>query len=99
MVTPALHRVHHAINPEYIDKNFGNLLIIWDRMFGTFASERNKVIYGIKENVKTFNPIKITFMFWIKMINDFRNSKTVREKFLCFFGFLEWEPKNINNSK
>ena len=68
-------------------------------MFGTVASEKNKVIYGIKENVKTFNPVKITFIYWIKMIKDFNNSTTTREKFLSFFGFLEWEPKNINKSK
>lgn len=98
-ITPSHHRVHHGSNDEYIDKNFGNLLIIWDHMFGTFAKEDKKVIYGIKENVKTFNPIKITFIFWIKMIKDFNNSTTIREKFLSFFGFLEWEPKGINKSK
>ena len=81
-ITPSHHRVHHGSNDLYIDKNFGNLLIIWDRMFGTFEKESEPVIYGIKENVKTFNPIKITFMLWIKMYKDFRISLSIKEKFL-----------------
>ena len=94
-ITPSHHRVHHGSNDCYIDKNFGNLLIIWDRMFGTFEKEDEPVIYGIKENVKTFNPIKITFMLWIKMYKDFQVSLGIKEKFLSFFGTLEWQPSKI----
>lgn len=95
-VTPSSHRVHHASNPEYIDKNYGNMFIVWDRVFGTFAKEKNKVTFGITENVKTFNPIKITFMNWIKMIEDFKNSANSNERFNSFFGPPEW---NLNKSK
>ena len=63
--TPSHHRVHHGANPEYIDKNYGNLLIIWDKMFGTFEPERKPVTFGLVNNVNTFNPFKITFMGWI----------------------------------
>ena len=94
-ITPSHHRVHHGSNDCYIDKNFGNLLIIWDRMFGTFEKEDEPVIYGIKDNVKTFNPIKITFMLWIKMYKDFQVSLGIKEKFLSFFGTLEWQPSKI----
>jgi sterol desaturase/sphingolipid hydroxylase (fatty acid hydroxylase superfamily) len=54
------HRVHYGSNPEYIDKNYGNLFIVWDRMFGTFAPERAPVIYGLRTNVDTLNPFLIT---------------------------------------
>jgi sterol desaturase/sphingolipid hydroxylase (fatty acid hydroxylase superfamily) len=94
-VTPSHHRVHHGSNDQYIDKNFGNLLIIWDKFFGTFESEDEKVIYGIKENVKTFNPFKITFMLWIKMYEESKSAVGLKEKFLSFFGTLEWKPKKL----
>ena len=92
LVTPSSHRVHHGSNECYIDKNYGNLLIVWDRLFGTFAEEIEPVKFGIRENVKTFNPIKITFMFWQQMISDFKNSKNQKEKLLSFFGKPEWKP-------
>ena len=94
-VTPSHHRVHHGSNDQYIDKNFGNLLIIWDKFFGTFEPEREKVVYGITDNVKTFNPIKITFMLWIKMYKDSKAAVGLKEKFLSFFGTLEWKPKKL----
>ena len=91
-VTPSSHRVHHGSNECYIDRNYGNLLIIWDRLFGTFAEEIEPVKFGIRDNVKTYNPIKITFMFWGQMISDFKVSTTAKEKFLSFFGRPEWKP-------
>ena len=92
LVTPSSHRVHHGSNECYIDKNYGNLLIVWDRLFGTFAEEIEPVRSGIRENVKTFNPIKITFMFWQQMVSDFKNSKNQKERLLSFFGRPEWKP-------
>ena len=91
-VTPSSHRVHHGSNEEYIDKNYGNLLIIWDRIFGTFADEKDTVVYGIRDNVKTFNPIKITFQFWVTMYQDYRRAKSFKDKILCFVGRPEWKP-------
>ena len=92
-ITPSSHRVHHGSNECYIDKNYGNLLIIWDRMFGTFAEEKEQVVYGIRDNVKTYNPLKITFMFWQVMWNDFQSSKSYKDKFLSFFGTPEWKSR------
>ena len=91
-VTPSAHRVHHGSNEEYLDKNYGNFLIIWDRLFGTFADEKSKVVYGIVDNVKTFNPLKITFQFWVTMYQDYKNAKSLKDKFLCFVGRPEWKP-------
>jgi sterol desaturase/sphingolipid hydroxylase (fatty acid hydroxylase superfamily) len=90
-VTPSAHRVHHGSNEEYLDKNYGNFLIIWDRLFGTFADEKSKVVYGIVDNVKTFNPLKITFQFWITMYQDYKNAKSLKDKILCFVGRPEWK--------
>ena len=92
-ITPSSHRVHHGSNECYIDINYVNLLIIWDRMFGTFAEEKEQVVYGIRDNVKTYNPLKITFMFWQVMWNDFQSSKSYKDKFLSFFGTPEWKSR------
>ena len=96
-VTPSSHRVHHGSNEEYLDKNYGNLLIIWDRMFGTFAEEDREVIYGVRNNVKTFNPIKITFFEWLSFIDDLKYTKDFKEKLLCFLGKPEWKPSRIKD--
>jgi sterol desaturase/sphingolipid hydroxylase (fatty acid hydroxylase superfamily) len=62
--TPSHHRVHHGVNLQYLDKNYGEFLIIWDRFFGTFAEEKEKVAYGILDHPKTWNPIYINFHFY-----------------------------------
>ena len=77
--TPSHHRVHHGSNKQYIDKNYGNLLIIWDRMFGTFESEEEPVKFGLVNNVNTFNPTKITFMAWMSMIEDIKSKTNFSE--------------------
>ena len=84
--TPSHHRVHHGSNKQYLDKNYGNLLIVWDRMFGTFEPEKESVKYGLVKNVKTFNPIKITFMEWSNIFKDIKNSNNIKESLYLFFG-------------
>ncbi len=61
MNTPSHHRVHHGSNVEYLDRNHGGILIIWDRLFGTFAPERARVVYGLTKNIATFNPLRVGF--------------------------------------
>lgn len=68
--TPSHHRVHHGRNPQYIDKNYAGILIIWDKLFGTFVPEEETVIYGITKPVNSFNPIKVTFSEWHDMFSD-----------------------------
>lgn len=85
-VTPSHHRVHHGANEIYIDKNYGNFLIIWDRFFGTFEAEKEKVKFGLVKNVNTFNPIKITIMGWQDIYRDIKKSKSSKEAFDHFFG-------------
>ena len=94
MVTPSAHRVHHGVNEVYLNKILGIFFIIWDRMFGTYAEERETVIYGLTNNVKTSNAFKITAFSWIGFANDFKRSSSFSEKFLSFFGSPEWQPKS-----
>ena len=90
--TPSHHRVHHGSNAEYIDKNYGNLLIIWDRLFGTFEPEMDKVKYGLVNNVNTYNPTKITIMGWQEIFKNIKNAPSVSEALYFLFG----PPKTKN---
>lgn len=93
--TPSHHRVHHGSNKQYIDKNYGNLLIIWDRLFGTFEAEKESVSFGLVKNVNTFNPMKITFMIWSDMYHEIKNSKNFSHALRLFFGPPQTQEKNI----
>lgn len=87
--TPSHHRVHHAINPGYIDRNFAGVLIIWDKMFGTFVEEeRSKACqYGIIGQINSYNPIKISFHQWLHMFEQVLEGKTLTEKAKAIFGY------------
>ncbi len=74
--TPSHHRVHHATNPQYLDRNHAGIFIIWDRMFGTFEPEVEKPIYGLTKNIDTYNPLRIAFDEWYYLLKDFFGSKT-----------------------
>ena len=84
--TPSHHRVHHGSNKQYIDKNYGNLLIIWDRMFGTFEPEEEAVKFGLVNNVNTFNPVKVTFIAWKSMIKELKQKNSFFEAIKVIFG-------------
>lgn len=90
--TPSHHRVHHGANVKYLDKNMGMLLIIWDRMFGTFQAEdkNEKVIYGLTENIKTNHPVKIVFHEWINIFNDLKKQAPLKAKLMYLFGPPGW---------
>ena len=86
--TPSHHRVHHACNPLYIDKNFAGVLIIWDRMFGTYVTEQDNepCRYGITEDFNSDNPFTITFYEWRKMLADARHVGSIRQLLVVLFG-------------
>jgi sterol desaturase/sphingolipid hydroxylase (fatty acid hydroxylase superfamily) len=86
--TPAWHRVHHACNDVYIDKNFAGVLVIWDRLFGSFEPEHDAIPcrYGITEDFESVNPLTITFHEWRRMLNAARDAKGVRAKMHVLFG-------------
>lgn len=81
--TPSHHRVHHGSNPLYLDRNHAGTLIIWDKMFGTFQEElkTEKVIYGLVENINSYNPIKVAFHEWHSLIKDiFTGKKSLKQR-------------------
>lgn len=96
-VTPSNHRVHHGSNKKYLDKNYGGILIIWDKFFGTFEPEVEKVKYGLTTSINTYNPIKINLIEIQQMICDFKKAKTNKEAWRYVFGKTGWKTKKINN--
>jgi sterol desaturase/sphingolipid hydroxylase (fatty acid hydroxylase superfamily) len=86
--TPSHHRVHHAINPDYIDKNFAGVLIIWDKLFGTFTEEKltEPCKYGIVEQINSNNPFTITFHQWIYLGRGVLSARGPKAKFKVLFG-------------
>lgn len=83
--TPSHHRVHHARNPQYLDRNHAGIFIIWDKLFGTFEPESEKPVYGLVKNIDTYNPIKIAFQEWYNMFKDAFKSKTSTSKKILYF--------------
>jgi sterol desaturase/sphingolipid hydroxylase (fatty acid hydroxylase superfamily) len=100
MNTPSHHRVHHATNPRYLDRNYAGVFIIWDRMFGTFEPEREDepCRYGIVRNLGTYNPIKICLHEWIGIIKDVRSAKSLREVIGYWLGPPGWSPDGSRDS-
>ncbi|MGG6229771.1 sterol desaturase family protein [Tenacibaculum sp. SDUM215027] len=97
--TPSVHRVHHGSNNKYLDKNYGGFLIIWDKIFGTFQREEEKVIYGLTKNIKTNNPIKINFIEYKNIWQDVKKCKTLKHKLKITFGNLIWKPDYFYEKK
>ena len=97
IVTPAHHRVHHAINPEYLDKNYGQIFIFWDRMFGTFQEESPAIpaVYGVTRPVRTWNPIKINFMHLWLLMQDAWHTKNWKDKLRVWLMPLGWRPADV----
>ncbi|WP_299274987.1 sterol desaturase family protein [uncultured Psychroserpens sp.] len=92
--TPSHHRVHHGSNPIYLDRNHAGILIIWDKIFGTFQPEldHEKVVYGLVKNINTYNPIKIAFIEWIYMFKDtFSGRKSLKNRLLYLIKPPGWK--------
>jgi sterol desaturase/sphingolipid hydroxylase (fatty acid hydroxylase superfamily) len=90
--TPSHHRVHHGANPRYLDRNYGGILIVWDRLFGTFEPEGETVRFGLTKNIATFYPLRIAFHEWVAIARDVAGARTIAE----LAGFLlappGWRP-------
>ncbi|RDY58196.1 sterol desaturase family protein [Flagellimonas nanhaiensis] len=97
IVTPSQHRVHHAINPEYIDKNLGQIFCIWDRMFGTFQEELKEVPpqYGVLKPAATWNPIVINFQHLWRLAKDAWRTKSIWDKIRIWFMPTGWRPSDV----
>lgn len=97
LVTPSHHRVHHAVNKEYMDKNLSQIFIIWDKLFGTFQVERDDVpcLYGITRPARTWNPIKINFQHLFLMISDAVRAKSWWDKIRIWVMPTGWRPADV----
>jgi sterol desaturase/sphingolipid hydroxylase (fatty acid hydroxylase superfamily) len=96
--TPSHHRVHHASNAEYIDRNYGGVLIVFDRLFGTFAEERagEPCRYGLTTPLVSNNPVKIAFHEWLRLANDLYAARSLRDVLLHLFGPPGWRPASAD---
>ncbi len=97
IVTPSHHRVHHAINPEYLDKNYSQIFIFWDKWFGTFQEELpdKPPIYGITRPVQTWNPIKINFQHLWLLIKDAWYTQNRKDKWKIWLMPTGWRPADV----
>ncbi len=97
IITPSHHRVHHAINKEYLDKNLGQIFIFWDKLFGTYQEELKEAppVYGITRPVKTWNPIKINFSHLWLSIKDACRTNHWKDKFTLWFKHTGYRPADV----
>src|SRR5690606_6589614 len=84
--TPSHHRVHHGSDPEYLDRNYGGMLIVWDRMFGTFTEERHTPTYGLTKPVETYNLIELQYGDYARIVRQVRAAGSWRERLGYLFG-------------
>jgi len=90
--TPSHHRVHHGANEVYLDRNYGGILIIWDRIFGTYQGETERVRYGLTKNIRSFRPAKVAFHEFAEIAHDVRAAKGWRDKLGYVFRGPGWSP-------
>ena len=97
LVTPSHHRVHHAMNAAYMDKNLSQIFIIWDKWFGTFQSELEiePPVYGITRPVQTWNPIRINFQHIWLLLKDAWRANSWKDKFIIWFKPTGWRPEGL----
>ena len=88
MNTPSHHRVHHGIDVEYLDTNYAGVMIIWDRIFGSFKAEGARPHYGLTKQIESYNPVKIAFYEWVQIVKDLSHTKNGRN----FWGYLMGPP-------
>jgi alkylglycerol monooxygenase len=91
--TPSHHRVHHAVNPEYLDRNYGGTFIVWDRLFGSFEPERAPCIYGVSHPLQSFNPVWAQVQPWVALLGDAGRAPSLRAGLRLLLASPEWRPE------
>ncbi|MEU1282104.1 sterol desaturase family protein [Streptomyces sp. NPDC005805] len=91
--TPSHHRVHHASQGSYLDRNFGGVLIVWDRLFGSFAAETERPVYGLTKNIETYNPLRVATHEYAAIARDVRAAPTPAAKAGHLFREPGWQPQ------
>lgn len=95
MNTPSHHRVHHGLNRQYLDKNYGGFLIIWDKLFGTWEEEVEEVFYGVTRPTRTWDPTAINMQWWKYLWQDAVNTPRLIDKIKVWFMPLGWRPPGV----
>jgi sterol desaturase/sphingolipid hydroxylase (fatty acid hydroxylase superfamily) len=88
--TPSHHRVHHASQGSYLDRNFGGILIIWDRLFGSFAPEVERPVYGLTKNISTYNPLRVAVHEYASIGRDLRTARGLRQRMMTLLATPGW---------
>ena len=97
--TPSHHRVHHGVNDQYLDRNYGGILIIWDRLFGTYEPEGERVRYGLTTQLRSYRPIQVAFHEHIAMWHDIRRAPRIRDKLGVVFRGPGWRPSGVADTE
>jgi alkylglycerol monooxygenase len=95
MNTPSHHRVHHGLDPEYLDRNYGGIFIVWDRLFGTFEPERREPTYGTVKPLATWNPLAANLRGWRDLASMSRETRRLPDKVRVWFAPPEWSPADL----
>src|SRR3954469_11052851 len=93
--TPSHHRVHHGANEQYLDRNYAGILIIWDRIFSSFAGESERVRYGLTKNIQTFKPTEVAFHEYKAIVRDVRGAPGWRERAGYMLRGPGWVPSSV----
>ena len=99
LMTPSHHRVHHAQNERYIDRNYGGMFITWDRLFGTYEPERDdeRVVFGVRKPLANWNPFWANLQVYDYLLFDARKTKRWRDKLAVWFGRTGWRPTDVES--
>jgi sterol desaturase/sphingolipid hydroxylase (fatty acid hydroxylase superfamily) len=93
--TPSHHRVHHGINPKYVDRNYGGIFIVWDRWFGTFQAEEEEPVYGTVEPLRSFDPVWANVHHWVYLWRLSRQTSSWRDRIKVWFMPPAWRPADL----
>jgi sterol desaturase/sphingolipid hydroxylase (fatty acid hydroxylase superfamily) len=96
--TPSHHRVHHGIDPAYIDRNYAGVFIVWDRLFGTFEPERREPVYGTVKPLASFNPFRANVEPWAQLFALARQTRRLRDRVWLFLAPPEWRPADLGGT-
>lgn len=97
LTTPSHHRVHHARNEKYMDRNYAHIFIFWDRLFGSFKEEEEEPDYGITSGFERANPFRATFSYWRNLIIRAKRTKKISDKIKVFTKGPKWTPKDVDH--
>jgi alkylglycerol monooxygenase len=95
MNTPSHHRVHHGIDPQYVDRNYAGIFILWDRLFGTYEPEGREPVYGTVKPMTTWNPLAVNLMPWVDLWRMSAATKPLVDKVRVWFAPPEWRPADL----